>query len=213
MADEEILYVRDKPVKPEGLRLILTNKRIIQYIDNRMSNIGYYRNGIVSEYKWDGLNRAWIEKGLIKFNIGGHTVIRFGGDLPKEDAARIYKIAKEKLGEPLDKDKKFCMNCGSSIDINAAICTACGRTGSPDIVDKNPMIAALLSLFVVGTGQFYLRRYKRGAVMILGVIILAFIASILPLSNAAITVLWIVSMIDAYKLAKDGTSPLDFIIK
>jgi hypothetical protein len=92
--DEEILYVRDKVILPEGSRLVLTNKRIILYPGDSHD---FY------DHPWRDLHRVWIEKDLVKLNLRGTIVIRL--KVPKEDAEIIIKIAKEKLDAISDKSQ------------------------------------------------------------------------------------------------------------
>jgi TM2 domain-containing membrane protein YozV len=69
------------------------------------------------------------------------------------------------------------------------------RTGQP-AVGRNPWLSVVLSLVIVGVGQFYNGDYKKGALMLAGGIIG------LVISGGVITFgFWIWSMIDAYQVA------------
>jgi len=85
--DEEVLYIRDKPIKPGKFRLVLTNKRFIQ-----VDNVTWY----VDSTSWDSFRRVWIEKDILKLNYLGTAVLPMKG-LPKEDIEKIYKICKDKI--------------------------------------------------------------------------------------------------------------------
>jgi len=113
-----------------------------------------------------------------------------------------------------DQSKKFCSNCGAQIDPKAEICPKCGvRVASPIFTEKNnPAIAAVLSFFIIGLGQLYLGRSKRGAVMFIAGIVLA-ITSFLVLPGIALVILWLLGIIDAYKLGNGEPGTLDFVGK
>jgi len=103
MADEEVLYVRDKPIKPGNFRLVLTNKRMIQ-VDNS--------TWFIDSTYWYNFERVWIEKDVVKFNYLGTAVLPMEG-LPKEDMEIIYKIARERLDAISEKRKpKTPVNAG-----------------------------------------------------------------------------------------------------
>jgi TM2 domain-containing membrane protein YozV len=120
----------------------------------------------------------------------------------------------------------FCSACGASNDPMAKFCRGCGAAlGSvppppaPDpgtmrgtehrdavvarhATGKNPVVAAVLSAVIVGVGQFYNGDMKKGAVMLIGAVLLgAATAGVLWLALA----IW--SAIDAYQVAK-GTGKM-----
>lgn len=122
----------------------------------------------------------------------------------------------------------FCSACGASNDATAKFCRACGvALGSVPVpppeqrdpgtmrdggrrppnghhhpTGKNPALAAVLSAVIVGVGQFYNGDMKKGAVMLIGAVILgAATAGVLWLALA----IW--SAIDAYQVAK-GTGKM-----
>ena len=115
----------------------------------------------------------------------------------------------------------FCSTCGAQSADTARFCEKCGaamvvatpppvtpldprvrgventpiHTGQP-AVGKNPWVAVVLSLVIVGVGQFYNGDYKKGALMLIGGIIG------LVISGGVITFgFWIWSMIDAHQVA------------
>ena len=109
-----------------------------------------------------------------------------------------------------------CPSCGSNIDAGAQFCGKCGaptgmNTGTlgrrgtgHDTKEyaqgKSPGVALVLSLLIVGLGQFYNGDIKKGAVM-LGVAIFAGVISV--------GILWVViaigSAVDAYRVAAQKT--------
>ena len=83
-------------------------------------------------------------------------------------------------------NSKFCSNCGSEIDYKAEICPKCGvrQVGvSSQSSEKSVWVAVLLSLLIVGLGQFYLGLPKKGALLliltIISWILIAFVIGII----------------------------------
>jgi TM2 domain-containing membrane protein YozV/RNA polymerase subunit RPABC4/transcription elongation factor Spt4 len=114
---------------------------------------------------------------------------------------------------PSEKTTKFCTNCGSVIDINAVVCPKCGvrQSGSLGLAgDKNPAIAALLSFLVVGLGQVYAGKPKRGIVLFAASVVFV-IAGFLVVPILAALACWIGSIYDAYKIAEGDPGPFSFI--
>lgn len=110
----------------------------------------------------------------------------------------------------------YCPYCGVHNNDEANFCTGCGRvigavqqttaaaksdTGqqsqSTSSSQKNPLLALILSLIIVGLGQFYIGENKKGALM-LGIAVLSgvFSAGILWFAIS----IW--SAYDAYTMAK-----------
>ena len=116
----------------------------------------------------------------------------------------------------------FCSSCGTQNADTAKFCEKCGGAlalatspASPPPIDtrvrggvsplattpqtvtgKNPWVALVLSLVIMGVGQFYNGDYKKGALMLIGGIVgLGISGGILSLG------FWIWSMIDAYQVA------------
>ena len=73
---------------------------------------------------------------------------------------------------------------------------------------KSPTVAVILNLIIAGLGHIYLGYAKRGIVLFLLTVLIAFISSGLG---------WIVGAIlcsyDAYLLAKNRPAPFDFLEK
>ena len=118
----------------------------------------------------------------------------------------------------------FCAQCGASNDATAKFCFKCGtplsqapvpppldsrtRGAAPppppvesrSVTGKNPVLATVLSLLIVGVGQFYNGDNKKGAIML--VIALVAAAPTLGVGWLAVSI-W--SAIDAYRVAR-GTA-------
>ena len=120
----------------------------------------------------------------------------------------------------------FCSACGTNNDETAKFCRACGAAlgsapepppppeqhtmrGGPgqqstrhNPTGRNPTLAAVLSAVIPGVGQFYNGDIKKGAVMLIGAMLLG---------PATAGVLWLAmaiwSAIDAYQVAK-GTGKM-----
>jgi len=113
-------------------------------------------------------------------------------------------------GAPNDAPAKFCFKCGAPLSQGATTSTSDPRTrgGSPPVTvaesrvatGKNPAIATILSLLIVGLGQFYNGDMKKGAVML----VIALVAGAATVGLGWIGVaIW--SAIDAYRVA-NGTA-------
>ena len=80
--------------------------------------------------------------------------------------------------------------------ISPALLAASGR-----LKDKNPTLAAILSLLIVGVGQFYNNQIGKGLLMMIGAIIL-----VSATANEGAALLWFAvavwSVVDAYRVAK-----------
>lgn len=117
----------------------------------------------------------------------------------------------------------FCPNCGTANDDAAKFCQKCGaklaaagnvpvqqpavdermRGGGPPVsgekryaTGKNPVVAVVLSLVIVGVGQFYNGDVKKGALMLVGGIVLA-----IATGGIGVLPVWLWSMYDAHQVA------------
>jgi TM2 domain-containing membrane protein YozV len=111
------------------------------------------------------------------------------------------------------KSTKFCSNCGSEVDIKAEICPKCGvrQPGSIGISgEKSPVVAAFLSFLIVGLGQVYVGKPKRGIVLFGAGIVFAF-TSFLIIPFFGVLACWIGGIYDAYKLAQGEPGLFSFI--
>jgi TM2 domain-containing membrane protein YozV len=116
----------------------------------------------------------------------------------------------------------FCSGCGAKNEDAARFCLSCGVAlaattpenpgqsggamrgtgqvqsgGGAAKSEKNPVLATILSVVIVGLGQFYNGDWKKGLAMLIGVIILA-----VPTAGVAWLGIAIWSAIDAYNVAK-----------
>lgn len=121
----------------------------------------------------------------------------------------------------------FCSTCGTPNDDSAKFCQKCGArlagTGPPVpepdprmrghsqpaspgdkrfATGKNPAIALILSLVIVGVGQFYNGDLKKGGIMLAAAVVAGVFTAGLGWIGVAI---W--SAVDAYQVAS-GKSPL-----
>lgn len=72
---------------------------------------------------------------------------------------------------PRDK-LKFCVHCGESINYYSELCPKCGvrqtvqlhhtSVGTRGIPSKNPALAAILNVLIIGLGHLYLGKFMRG---------------------------------------------------
>ncbi len=74
----------------------------------------------------------------------------------------------------LPSDATLCEECGTSIS-KKAVQTSERTIVGPVVRHKNPLLAAILSFFIPGLGQWYLRRWKSGAAWFFGSILLVVI--------------------------------------
>jgi len=104
---------------------------------------------------------------------------------------------------------RFCLSCGVALGAGATAANpnqsegamrGTGQVqsgGSAARSEKNPVLATILSVVIVGLGQFYNGDWKKGVAMLVGVIILA-----VPTAGLAWLGIAIWSAIDAYNVAK-----------
>jgi TM2 domain-containing membrane protein YozV len=107
-------------------------------------------------------------------------------------------------------ENKYCTNCGSEIDEKAEICPDCGvrqvdpgayqetSTHQVKYQEKNPVLALILSLIIVGLGQVYNGQTVKGIIFFL-------VAVIIGLTGIGIIIsfiIWLYAMYDAYNTAQ-----------
>jgi TM2 domain-containing membrane protein YozV len=115
----------------------------------------------------------------------------------------------------------FCSSCGTENAAGARFCAKCGtalattapapaapepittvRTSSPAAVaavsptGKQPWLALVLSLVIVGVGQLYNNDWKKALAMFVGAILGIYLTA-----GIATFAIWIWSMVDAYRVA------------
>lgn len=118
-------------------------------------------------------------------------------------------------------EMKYCTNCGAQIDEKAEICPKCGvrqadpgvyqetRTQQGGYQQKNPVLAAILSLIIVGLGQIYNGQTVKGIIFFLAAVIIGLTGIGLIISF----IIWLYAMYDAYNTAQqinDGVNVGDF---
>lgn len=121
-------------------------------------------------------------------------------DLQQAAGAEENTVVCPQCGQINSRDGGYCSSCGADLTAVAAGSpqpnAARAREGAKYAVNKEPWLAAVLSLIVVGLGQFYNGDAKKGALM-LGCAIVGGLMSA--------TILWfavgIWSAIDAYRVA------------
>jgi TM2 domain-containing membrane protein YozV len=101
---------------------------------------------------------------------------------------------------------RFCLNCGAALGAAAGPApTGSAMRGAEPVQtggsvtrsEKSPVLAAVLSIFIVGLGQFYNNDWKKGLAMLGGVILLT-----VPTAGVAWLGIAIWSAIDAHSVAK-----------
>jgi TM2 domain-containing membrane protein YozV len=107
-------------------------------------------------------------------------------------------------------ENKYCTNCGAEIDEKAEICPKCGvrqaepgayretRTNQGGYQQKNPVLALILSLIIVGVGQVYNGQIVKGIIFFLAALILGLTGIGLIISF----IIWLYAMYDAYTIAQ-----------
>jgi TM2 domain-containing membrane protein YozV len=112
-----------------------------------------------------------------------------------------------------EENTKYCPYCGVQIEKKYPICPNCGKAQpiiegvSAAVVKpkKNPLLAAVLSLIITGTGQIYVGRIWRGVAYLLIVLAVSFIPEdIISFEMMMVigVIISVISAIDAYYLAK-----------
>ena len=134
----------------------------------------------------------------------------------KECGAEIEDDVKfcPECGTPISKavkEKKFCSECGTEMGNLDKFCPECGTATNrvPQVVNnnvvvksnKNPILAAILSFFIIGLGQIYLGLTKKGIILFIvaivsGILMLIIIGWIIWL------LVWVYAIYDAYNSAQ-----------
>ena len=112
-------------------------------------------------------------------------------------------------GVAVGQEKKFCANCGQAVNANQAICLSCGcaltqmnnvqNAGQKKIhaSGKSVSTAVILTCLIVGLGQIYLGQVLKGVAILLASIVIGTLTF-----GAGSIAIWIIAMIDAYKIGK-----------
>ena len=98
-----------------------------------------------------------------------------------------------------------CQYCGNPVPPNANNCPSCGaqvqqqfqqQQFQQPVTLKSPGLATFLSCLVTGLGQMYNGQVAKGIVMLLAAICVG-----AATAGVGATVIWIVAMVDAHKIA------------
>ena len=111
-----------------------------------------------------------------------------------------------KCGTENKKESNFCINCGAKIIVETGrrnptahkspITNSSGGSTGELAVGKTPVLACILSVLIVGLGQFYNGDTKKGAIMLGAAVLLGVVsAGIVWLALA------VYSAYDAYQVA------------
>jgi len=71
----------------------------------------------------------------------------------------------------------------------------------------SPLLAAILSFFIPGLGQFYAGHFFRGVFVFIGAIILFVISAATIILGIIYFIYWVWNIVDAYQLATKPTVP------
>jgi TM2 domain-containing membrane protein YozV len=113
-----------------------------------------------------------------------------------------------------EENTKYCPYCGVQIEKKYAACPNCGKLQPAlDGVEyihakprKNPLLAAVLSLLITGTGQIYVGRIWRGVSYLLVILAVSFVPEeVISFDMMMVigVIVSVISAIDAYYLAKN----------
>lgn len=120
-------------------------------------------------------------------------------------------------------ETQFCSNCGYKIPKGIKFCPECGNsiTGIPNSNsnvnplmnnsnnnfnpmmnnEKNPILAAVLSFFIIGLGQMYLGLIKKGLILLLAAVICGILMLII-IGWVFWLIIWFYAIYDAYNSAE-----------
>ncbi len=114
-------------------------------------------------------------------------------------------VVKEELNE------KYCRNCGFKIpDDTIKYCPSCGAPTSPTAQanepgmvlkpGKSPVLAAILSFFIIGLGQLYIGLTKKGILLFIAAIVCGILGLII-IGWILWLIVWLYAIYDAYNSA------------
>lgn len=131
-----------------------------------------------------------------------------------EEGARFCKNCGSEIvvGREEGTGTRFCSNCGFEMPKSTRFCPECGTATSNASQwanvntsafrsDKSPILAAILSFFIIGLGQVYLGLVKKGIILF----VLAIISGVLMLFIIGwITwlLVWVYAIYDGYNSAE-----------
>lgn len=107
-----------------------------------------------------------------------------------------------KCGVRQYREKSFCATCGSGLKPNQEMCVQCGTSVKQTGATSNsgglePWVAGLISFLLTGLGQMIMGQGKKGALILVGSMILGAITF-----GASIVVTTPIAIIDAFLIGK-----------
>jgi TM2 domain-containing membrane protein YozV/ribosomal protein L40E len=111
-----------------------------------------------------------------------------------------------KCGVRQYREKNFCATCGAGLKPNQEMCVQCGTSVRNNAAASSgsgmePWIAGLLSFLITGLGQMIMGQGKKGALILVGSMILGFITL-----GMSIFITTPIAIIDAFLIAKKKKS-------
>ena len=122
---------------------------------------------------------------------------------------------------------KFCVKCGNALEDSNTICPQCGKrvvqaassassngaaasggVVTPSQLKVPPVVAALLSVLLVGLGQMLNGQVPKGLAMLGASLAIGLILTLTVVGVVLVPAVWVVSAIDAYRCAKKLESGL-----
>jgi hypothetical protein len=104
----------------------------------------------------------------------------------------------------------YCNHCGAKIEPNSRFCPSCGRATSlaaPSVAKKSisrdrAVPAYIMGILIVGTGHMVVGRVARGILILIGGLVIGFVAGLIGgLIFIFIfgIIYWVLQIIDLYK--------------
>lgn len=122
--------------------------------------------GEITESRYMELrDRYKAEAEKLKDHLTEQEIMQEVGLEAGKDEAADYRVEEPETEVVVQRNTKYCSNCGNMIDEMAEICPRCGvRVMFPQVYrqTKSGGLAALLSAIIPGLGQIYCGRWMRG---------------------------------------------------
>lgn len=126
------------------------------------------------------------------------------------------KVEEENTTSNEEQTKIFCTNCGKELAEGTEFCNECGtpingavpakttptnnKTNEVKVADKNPVLAAVLSFFIVGLGQLYLGLNKKGIILFVAALV-SLVLTVILIGEILFLIIWIYAIYDGYNSA------------
>ena len=120
----------------------------------------------------------------VEFDDGGGGTVESTVDAPSKESpttegAMTESELEREILDPEERGERpasTCHECGAEVNAEASVCPACGteqrsRQVPTSAPEKNPGIAAVLSLLVAGLGQVYNGQFVRGLLWFVGAVV------------------------------------------